>query len=141
MIRLFSKHLPRDLSRALYFEYQRLYPRLTRAMEDYPSHLSDDDRDFVYLLLAMSIFYNRVAMPIAGAVSFADKLLAWNVSSIQIGDYKLTQEEKNNMRSVVREYHGMMKSFGITKALFAFQDSRTFLDNAFGYLRGGAHEQ
>ena len=141
MIRLFSKRLPRDLSRDLYREYQRLYPRLTQIMNEHPSHLSEDDREFVYLLLAMSIFYDSVVMPLAGAASFANSLLAWNVSNIQIGDYNLTEGEKDNMRLVVREYHGMMKSFGISKSLFAFHDTRTFLDNALHYLRGGPDEQ
>jgi hypothetical protein len=140
LIRLFSKDLPRELSKDIYFEYQRLSPLLTQAINRRRLDLSDDDRETIYLLLAMSVFYNKVVMPLAGASSFSDKLLERNIASIMIGDYRITPEESAKMKSVVYEYHGLMKAFGLEKRIFDFKDTRTFLDNALLFLRGQLNE-
>lgn len=135
MIRLFTSKLPAKLSRDLYFEYNRLLPRVKEAIIEKEVLIDDNERDFVFLLLAMSIFFKKVIMPLSGAESFSSQLSEFRVETIQMSSFQFTNEDRANIDKIVKEFYGMINSFGIDRKLLDYSDSKTFLDNSLTYIR------
>jgi hypothetical protein len=134
MISLFTKRLPRDLSRGLYFEYQKFSRDLKFLLGQKFTQVSDYQFELLKILLAMGVFYNYVLMQLDGAYTFLNQMKDYNVGSVIIGSYKLDNAEKKRIGKALSHFKHILRKFNIELDIFEFSDTETFLNKSLKWL-------
>lgn len=135
MINLFTRKLPKDLSRILYFEYQRFHQSLKQLCSSEWRNVSESQFELLEILLGMAVFYNLVLKELESAASFSHQMTKRDVPAIQIGSYLLDASEAKKIRKAVRHFHFMMSDFGIEETMFDFSDAKTFLKKNIEFVK------
>ena len=135
MINLFTKKLPRDLSRILYFEYQRFHQNLKQLCFYERHNISQSQFELLEILLAMAVFYNMIIMELDGAISFSKQMIKRDVSGIRIGEYVLDDSESTKIGKAVYHFRFLMNDFGIVEAMFDFADTKQFIEKNIEFVR------
>ena len=137
MINLFTKQLPKELSTTLYREYFRQLKELTyhfnSEKENY--NITEDEFKAVTLILSLSVFYNKVIMPLSGASRFFNNVKQNDISHIAIGNSKLSQKESKTIEKIVTEYQKMIFRFKIRANLFEHKSMNEFLIQSIHIIR------
>jgi len=114
MIRLFTRKLPKDISRDIFFEFRRKNDALWRLLEKsnrYP--LLKKDQELTELILACSIFNYRVLMQISEASRISERLRSKNIETICFGSFDLGSLEAADFKAITKEFKRILYDFEI----------------------------
>lgn len=126
MIRQFCKGLPYYLRGQLIFEYDFRMKELAFLLKNNPRKYQwIKKRESIELLIAMSIFYNRVIAYLeSGARSLTDRP---PIQIIKFGQNELTKTEADTLQSMANDFYGILGTFGLPIYIFDYSDVKTFL--------------
>jgi hypothetical protein len=129
IINIITHRLPRELSRPIYNEFQNRFQESVRIIEKYAKYqVLKDDLDVVEVLLALSIFYNRVIVNLDAVTKFYG-LVTRNevVSAVRIGTYILNADEIHIIQSILISYQKLMRRYEIDEFLWNYTLTIEFL--------------
>jgi hypothetical protein len=129
IINIMTHRLPRELSRPIYNEFQNRYQEAVRIIEKYAKYqVLKDDLDVVEVLLALSIFYNRVIVNLDAATKFYG-LVTHNdaTSAVRIGTYILNADEIHIIQGILISYQKLMRRYEIDEFLWNYTLTIEFL--------------
>jgi hypothetical protein len=129
IINIMTSRLPRELSRPIYSEFQSRYSEAVRVIEGYDKYrLLQKDLDLVELLLAMSIFHNRVLTNLDAATKFYGLVIkSGKAEGIKIGRYVLNQDEINVIQGILINNRKILRKYNMDDSLFNYQLTIDFL--------------
>lgn len=135
MINILTYQLPYKLTNQIYNEYQSRLKEATYLIENYKTYNPLSQYiNTVELFLSLSIFYKRVVTNLDGAVKFYETVTKkGQTDTIQIGGYKMTEEEKNKILAVVINYNQLLKKFFIPPMIMEYVETREFLKKLIVY--------
>ena len=134
MIGLFTKWLPRELSRGLYFEYQKFSKDLKFLLDQKFDQVSDYQFELLEIPLAMGVFYNYVLMQLDGANTFFNEMEKYNIRSVIIGSYELDNEENMMIGKALSHFKHILRKFNIDLDVLEFSDAKTFYNKSLKWL-------
>ncbi len=121
--------LPRELSRPMYNEFNYRFQEAKRVITRYEDYQTlRQDLDVVEVLLAMSIFYNRVLVNLDAATKFFGRVtINQRADAIKIGNYILNAEEVRNINRIIMSYQKLMRRYRLDDSLWNYQLTIEFL--------------
>ncbi|WP_127025054.1 hypothetical protein [Flagellimonas beolgyonensis] len=135
MINILTYQLPYKLTNQIYNEYQSRLKEVSYLIENYKTYKSLIQHiNTVELFLSLSIFHKRVIMNLDGAVKFYGTVTSkGETDTIQIGGYKMTEDEKNKILAVVINYNQLLEKFSIPPTVMEYFETREFLKKLIVY--------
>ncbi len=115
MITLFTKQIHPTLRKELFLDYQRNKDQLSRILKKYPDRFFylEKDSDVTEIILAGTVFYNRVIKQMESARRTFRKAVSKNITAIQMGQYQLTSSDVTHMKKVSGDFHRLFNNFGV----------------------------
>src|SRR5690606_22418053 len=128
-INILTYQLPYKLTNQIYNEYQSRLKEANYLIENHQTYRSLSQYiNTVKLFLSLSIFHKRVIMNLDGAVRFYGTVTQkGKTDTIQIGGYKMTEDEKNKILAVVISYNQLLDKFSIDSWVMEYFETREFL--------------
>ncbi len=144
IINIFTYGLPYELTHQIYNEFQERI-RETLYLLNNTNKYRQLKRNYktVELLLALSIFYKRVIANLDAAVKFHGNVQRLSkASTIRIGNYELTTDERNKILGLLINYRKLLQRFNISEALWNYSLTKEFLSKVI-YLKefGNVNDQ
>ena len=135
IINIMTHRLPRELSRPIYNEFHNRYQESLRIIEKYPKYqVLKDDLDVVEVLLALSIFYNRIIVNLDAATKFYGLVTRNEVTNaVRIGAYILNADEIHVIQSIIMSYQKLMRRYEINEFLWNYTLTIEFLQQLINY--------
>lgn len=129
IINIITHRLPRELSRPIYNEFQNRFQEAVRIISKYEKYkLLENDLDVVEVLLALSIFYNRVIVNLDAATKFYGLVTRNDLASaVRIGTYILNNDEIHIIQKILISYQKLMHRYGINDFLWNYTLTIEFL--------------
>lgn len=129
IINIMTYRLPRELSRPIYTEFQSRFSEAKRIIERYLKYqLLQDDLDLVELLLAMSIFHNRILVNLDAATKFYGLVMKSNrADGVKIGSYILNKQEVTLIQGILINNRKILRKYDMDESLFNYQLTIDFL--------------
>ena len=141
MIKYFCKGLPSTLSNSMFYDYQSKERQVKFLVATYTNSykwLIDRDRNLevTKLILAMSIFYNRVVVQLESVMDFTHRIIKGNdCEGLILGQTELNDDDINVIYKVVQKFNLIMKKYALFPELFDYSDTSEFLSNLKVYLK------
>jgi hypothetical protein len=131
IINIFTYKLPKALSKPIYNEFQNRFKEAIRIIDGYPKYrILKEEVESVELLLALSIFYNRIIANLDSAIKFYGTVIQNSeADSIAIGSYNLNSSEIKRIQSLIILYQKLINKYGITEKLWSYSNTVDFLRN------------
>ena len=126
-----------------------MYREYFRQLQDLNYHFASKKDDFniseeefkvTTLILSLSVFYNKVIMPLSGASKFYSSVSRQGIEQVSIGSYKLSQTDSNTIDKIVTEYEKMIFRFKIKPDLFELKNLEEFLIRSILIIRSADEE-
>ena len=136
MIRLFTKKLPYEISRPLFFEYTDKEREIKQIIKGYRRQIDQDQYEMLMIVLAMSIFSNQVLSPLENASSFTNYIQERGVSALRIRDYVLDQIEYKKIMKVLYHFAHIMTKFKVEMKNFDLSNIKEFIDVNIKWMDG-----
>lgn len=135
MINILTYQLPYKLTNQIYNEYQSRLKEANYLIDNYKTYSPLRQHiNTVELFLSLSIFYKRVITNLDGAVKFYGTVTKKRqTDTIQIGAYKMTEDEKNKILAVVMNYNQLLEKFSIPPIVMEYFETREFLKKLIVY--------
>jgi len=127
MIRLFTKNLPYEISRPLFFEYTDKERDINKIIQESKKQIDRDQYDMLKIVLAMSIFNNQVLSLLDNASSFTNYVQKWGASSLKISDYILDNQEYTKIKKAVSHFGHIMKKLSLETKNFDLSNLNEFI--------------
>ena len=129
IINILTYKLPFELSNQIYKEYQTRLKDATFLISTFDKYEPlRANLNTVELFLALSIFHRRVITNFDGAVKFYSTVTKkQQTDTIRIGNYNLTNDEKNKILAVVMNYNQLLEKFSIDPFVMEYYETRDFL--------------
>jgi len=129
IINILTYQLPFNLANQIYNEFQSRKKEANYLIENYKTYKSlRESSKTVELLLSLSIFHRRVITNLDGAVKFYGTVTKkGKTDTIRIGNYDLTEEEKNKILAVIINYNHLLAKFSIPPIVMEYYETREFL--------------
>ena len=129
IINIMTYRLPKDLSKPIYNEFQSRYQEARRIVDRYAKYQSlKQDMDVVEVLLALSIFYNRIIVNLDAATKFYGLVIQnENANAVRIGTYILNAEEIRIIQNIIISYQKLMRRYALNESLWNYQLTIEFL--------------
>lgn len=128
MIRLFTKKLPYEISRPLFFEYRDKERDIKRILRESQRKIDQDQYDMLMIVLAMSVFSNQVLSPLENASSFTKYIQEMGVSALRIRDYVLDNQENTKIKKALYHFGHIMTKFKLEMKNFDLSNLEEFID-------------
>lgn len=94
----------------------------------------EGDIKTIELLFSLSIFHKRVIANLDGAIKFYGTVVNnSNADTIQIGQYNLTNDEKNKILAVVMNYNQLLERYSLSPIFMESDETRDFLKKIIVY--------
>jgi hypothetical protein len=131
MIEKFCSRLPREISNPMYNEHYSRLKEIDFILNNRESYFAlKADRQFIELLLALSIFYKRVLTNLDSATKFANTVFKNSeAEAIRIGKYDLTGRERDRIIAIIFNFNSILKKYEIPHELLVFTETRVFIRN------------
>lgn len=129
IINILTYRLPYELTNQIYNEFQNRFREANYLIEKYKTYKPlQENKKTVELFLSLSIFHRRVITNLDAAVKFYGTVSTKSqASTIRIGNYNLTIEEKNMLLAVVMNYNKLLEKFSIPRIVMEYYETREFL--------------
>ncbi len=130
MIRLFLKEFPVELSVELMNEYRRQTTEFEFLWEKHAKKYEwIQNKETIYLIIALSIFYNKIIAPMASAGNFYEFVSKKDVSSVKIGNYTLRKESADEFMRISDAFNKLLISFKLSEYALCYDNIERLLYN------------
>ena len=130
MIRLFLKGFPRELSVELMKEYKRQVYEFEFLWERHADRYEwVRDKEAICLIIALSVFYNKIVAPMTSAGNFYDFISKKNVSAVKIGSYTIGEENANEFMKIGNAFNEMLLNFKLSEYVLCYDNIERLLYN------------
>jgi len=129
IINILTYKLPFELTNQIYNEFQNRLKEANFLIDTYKTYKPlKDNIKTVELFLSLSIFHRRIITNLDGAVKFYGTVTKkGQTDTVRIGNYNLTNDEKNKILAVVINYNELLKKFSIPPLVMEYYETRDFL--------------
>ena len=129
IINILTYQLPFELTQQIYNEFQTRLKEANFLIDTYKTYNPlKQDLKTVELFLSLSIFHRRIITNLDGAVKFYGTVTKNGLTdTIRIGNYNLTNDEKNKILAVVISYNKLLEKFSIPPIVMEYYETRDFL--------------
>lgn len=111
MINIFSMGVGIKLGKIMRFSYFELKKILIKNA--IYSEQGNESKQIIIDILALSIFYNRIILPLSGAHNFIGNLPQYKVGEIGMGSYKIDMKQQQEIHNCVSRFYAILKKYKI----------------------------
>ena len=128
-MKMFCRGLNRKQSADLLKEYGYSLSDVKYQLENDYKHLKKFENT-IGLLLAMSIYYNKIILNLNAADKFFSKINKMSsVKNISLGKYDLNENKSANFKEIKDKFIKIMYRFQIDEHLFSYNSISEFMEN------------
>lgn len=137
MIHRFRTELPADVfghMRREYYEWTRILRQQTASRRA----LSELSRDWevTELVVALVFFYRHVIAQFESVERALQQMRRSGVETVRLSDSQIGAAQIEQLNGVVRQYHALIREYGIPDRLLVEHDITRFGEQLASYLRG-----
>lgn len=103
------------LGKAIRKNYYELKDKLLKSLP-YHKEFSIEDAQIAIDIIALSVYHQAVVLPFYGSSNFFERMRAFDISSVQMGTYKLSADDYRNMQLCTKAFYAILGKNGMTPA-------------------------
>lgn len=111
MINILTKGIGIELGKPIrmsYYDKKKLFGK----NENY-KNCTDDIKQFLIDMMAMSIFNQQVIVPLHGAANFGSDTKKYGVEQVKMGSYMLNNNFYSEVNETTKQFYAITKEYGI----------------------------
>lgn len=125
MLNILTKGIGTDLWKPIrmsYYDKKRAVDKILNGLK-----VSENKRDIIYDLLALTVFHDKAIIPLHGSINFMENASRFNIDHISMGTYKIDQEHNLISEKCVKQFFAIMSSYDIAINILTFRNAKEFV--------------
>lgn len=132
--------LPWNIRSEINEEYENSIKQLEFLLDNKPRKfewIDEEYKDFIELLLFLSIFYRRVVYPIEGASTFTQRLQRVKANGIKTGRDTYTRGDFEKIDQTIKHFKIILRKYNLNKYILSYTRIEKFLEMIYKrYYKG-----
>lgn len=94
----------------------------------------ESTRNIIYDLLALTVFHDKVIIPLHGSNNFMENAEKFSIESVSMGTYSIDKEHSRISEKCVKHFFAIMSSYDISIASLTFSGAKEFVDSSLSII-------